>query len=258
MYIPGLVSVTFRQLDVPTIIDLCQQHGLQAIEWGGDIHVPHGDVDIATRTAKATRDAGLTVAAYGSYYRCDPAAEQPPFADVLASAQALGAPIIRVWAGTQGSTSTPPEKRTDITHDLIRVSRLAAEHGIDIAIEYHANTLTDDPNSALALIEAVNQPNVKLYWQPTNGKSADYCLATLQNLRPHISHLHAFHWNFVGDTGERRPLSEALETWRRYLSLATPAPQTRRAVMLEFVRDDSPEQLAADARTLTTLLREFA
>jgi hypothetical protein len=40
----GLVSITFRQLSPPAIIDLVRQAGLEGIEWGGDVHVPHGDL----------------------------------------------------------------------------------------------------------------------------------------------------------------------------------------------------------------------
>jgi len=43
MLIPGLVSVTFRQLTVPEIGELATECGLQAVEWGGDVHVPPGD-----------------------------------------------------------------------------------------------------------------------------------------------------------------------------------------------------------------------
>ena len=45
----GLVSVTFRKLEPAEIVDLVKQAGLQGIEWGGDIHVPHGDIQRAKR-----------------------------------------------------------------------------------------------------------------------------------------------------------------------------------------------------------------
>lgn len=254
MYLPGLLSVTFRQLTADQIIDLCVQNGLLALEWGGDVHVPHGDIPTATRVGEATRLAGLTVAAYGSYYRCDATADQPEFGDVLASAQALGAPLIRVWAGTKGSAATPAEDRARITADLKRIGQIAAEAGVGITIEYHANTLTDDPDSALALIQAVDHPNVKLYWQTSNQQSADYSAAVLERLKPALSHLHVFHWDWDGDRIERRPLADAFATWQRFLQLAEPAAGETRALMLEFVRDDSPEQLAEDAQTLIRLI----
>ena len=39
----GLCSITFRSLDVATIIDLAVSAGLDGIEWGADVHVPVGD-----------------------------------------------------------------------------------------------------------------------------------------------------------------------------------------------------------------------
>lgn len=255
MFIPGLVSISFRQLNVPQIIQLCADHGLTAIEWGGDVHVPHGDVAIAEATRKATVAAGLSVAAYGSYYRCNPTAEQPIFDDVLASARALQAPIIRVWAGTLGSAETSPTRREAIAEDLKRIGDQAAAAGLRIALEYHQNTLTDDPDSALSLIGQVNHPNVGLYWQTSNGRSADYSHGVLQRLLPHISHLHVFHWNFAEDGSfDRRPLAEAFDTWVRFLRSAKPAPGQSRHLLLEFVRNDSTAQLASDAETLNNLI----
>ena len=146
-------------------------------------------------------------------------------------------------------------KREAITADLRRIGELAAEQNIEIGIEYHANTLTDDPDSALALIESIDHPNVKLYWQSSNGKSADYSLAVLQKLLPYVSHLHAFHWEFSGDSFDRRPLSEGQADWQKYLSVVATSPRPDRAIMLEFVRDDSTEQLAMDAKTLHAFLK---
>jgi len=60
----GLVSVSFRQLAPAAIIDLCLQTGLSSIEWGGDIHVPHGEESTASEVGAMTRSAGLSVAAY--------------------------------------------------------------------------------------------------------------------------------------------------------------------------------------------------
>ena len=65
----GLVSVTFRSLTWRQTLELARQAGLTAIEWGGDIHVPHGALTHARQVGAATCQAGLRVAAYGSYYR---------------------------------------------------------------------------------------------------------------------------------------------------------------------------------------------
>ena len=65
----GLVSITFRKLSARAIIELVTRADLTGIEWGGDVHVPHGEINTAREIAQMTQAAGLLVAAYGSYYR---------------------------------------------------------------------------------------------------------------------------------------------------------------------------------------------
>jgi 3-dehydroshikimate dehydratase len=45
----GLVSVSFRKFSPEKIIEMVKNAGLCAIEWGGDVHVPHGDVELARK-----------------------------------------------------------------------------------------------------------------------------------------------------------------------------------------------------------------
>src|SRR6187549_164575 len=94
----GLVSVTFRQLPPREIVDLARRAELGGIEWGGDVHVPAGDAGRAREVRAMTEDAGLSIVAYGSYYRAGEE-DEAAFAPVLDSACALGAPAIRIWAG---------------------------------------------------------------------------------------------------------------------------------------------------------------
>ena len=67
----GLTSVTFRQKTIDEIVALAHMAQLDGIEWGGDLHVPAGDVQAARHAAKATADAGLSVLSYGSYFHGD-------------------------------------------------------------------------------------------------------------------------------------------------------------------------------------------
>ena len=68
---PGLCSVTLRALEPSAVVELAAAAGLEAIEWGGDVHVPPGDVDRAGQVRTLTEGAGLAVASYGSYLRCE-------------------------------------------------------------------------------------------------------------------------------------------------------------------------------------------
>jgi 3-dehydroshikimate dehydratase len=63
MFKTGLVSITFRRHSPEQIIAWVKQAGLDGIEWGGDIHVPHGNVTRASEVRAMTIDSGLTVAA---------------------------------------------------------------------------------------------------------------------------------------------------------------------------------------------------
>jgi sugar phosphate isomerase/epimerase len=254
---PGLVSISFRNLAVQEIVDLCVRAGLEGIEWGGDVHVPHGDVGTARQTARTTAAAGLSVAAYGSYYRAGETVDNPDFADVLASAQALGAPLIRVWAGKRGSADADVTYRTRVVDDLRRISSLAQQAGIVVACEFHGGTLTDTNASALALYGNVNHPNLRAYWQPPVGQGVDYCLHGLRSILPRLANLHLFHWTVKDGKRAREPLAAGHSIWSRYLDLARQA-EGDRWVLLEFVRNDDPEQLVADADALRQCLADLA
>ena len=139
---PGLVSITFRKLTPRQVVDLVVQAGLEAVEWGGDVHAPHGDVAKAREIAQMMAGAGLAMPTYGSYYRVGHRADVP-FPDVLVSAVALGIPTIRVWAGKVGSAEADAAYWKAVVADSQRIVDLAATEGIAIAYEFHGNTLTD-------------------------------------------------------------------------------------------------------------------
>ena len=157
----GLTSVTFRALSISKIVQLAAAAGLDGIEWGGDIHVPAGDIQSAVFALQETEKAGLEVLSYGSYYHGLP---EEDFSPVLESAKALQAPIIRVWAGTLPFEDCPEETFQQLVLAFRHAADLAKPFGIDISFEYHRGTLTQTKEGALALLKAVNRENVFCYW----------------------------------------------------------------------------------------------
>jgi 3-dehydroshikimate dehydratase len=251
MILPGLVSVTFRQLTPAEIVALVRRAGLKGIEWGGDIHVPHGDLTRAREVRGLTEAAGLAVAAYGSYYKAGHAETVGlAFPQVLDTALALGAPVIRVWAGPAGSAETNAATRKSVVADLQQISGLAAQAGVKIAVEFHGGTLNDTNEMAVRLLAEVGHANFYSYWQPSVQMDDTECLAGLGLIAPRLSHLHVFHWHPVR---ERRPLAEGAERWALFLQRAAAVPGDRYA-MLEFVEKDSPENFLSDAATLKSWL----
>ena len=255
----GLVSITFRKLNSREIVDLITRTNLVGIEWGGDVHVPHGEIALARDVAQMTRDAGLLVAAYGSYYRVGVSeADGLAFVRVLETAMALGAPTVRVWAGNRGSADADEDYRAAVIDDARRIAVLAHTAGITVSFEYHRNTLTDTNVSARRLLEEVGHPNVRTYWQPPVAMSPAKCLEGLDAVSGYLSNAHVFQWIATSPTAaaDRRPLAEGVEVWRQYLERIAATDRDHFA-MIEFVRDDAPEQFLADAHVLSGWLAEL-
>lgn len=253
----GLVSISFRKLTPAEIVSLTVRAGLAGIEWGGDVHVPHGDLVQARRVRQMTLDAGLQVAAYGSYHRIWPQ-EPCPFEMVVETALALGAPVIRVWAGKLPSHAADAAHRAAIVAESQRIADLAAQAKIAVAYEYHGNTLTDTDASAQALLRAVAHPNLYTYWQPPQGSRLADNLIGLAAVLPRLYHVHVFHWlraPGAPPTVVRRPLAEGQADWIRYLDRVASTGRDHFA-LLEFVSQDAPEQLLHDAATLNTILHK--
>ena len=252
MFLPGLVSITFRQLSVTEIIALVTQAGLAAVEWGGDVHAPHGDEAQARAVARMGADAGLHVAAYGSYYRVGHP-ETGPFEAVLASAVALGAPHIRVWPGQQGSDSADEAYFQTVVADSRRIGDLAQAERIGIVYEFHGNTLTDTTAAAARLLQTVDHANVRSLWQPPRYPRPPTTSPDWRRCGPG--------WNIcMSSTGICRPASAAPwqrarisggTIWRRRRS------PTARCALLEFVQDDAPEAFLRDAATLLQWLGNY-
>jgi 3-dehydroshikimate dehydratase len=250
----GIVSISFRALGVQALVDLARRAGLEGIEWGGD-HAPHGDVQAASRAGELTRAAGLRVAAYGSYYRLGGAPSNPRFEDVLASAQAMGAPLVRVWAGAKGSGQTDNAEFAALAADARRAAVLAQGAGLRLGLEYQAGTLTDTQASTGRLLDSVAHPALCSFWQPPVGMGKEACLEGLTALvrAGKLGSVHVFHW--WPDAASRLELFAGAERWKAYLAVAAQA-EGERYCCLEFVKGDEPEQLVRDARFLNTMLGE--
>lgn len=242
----GLCSVTFRQRTPKDIIVLAAEQQLQAIEWGGDIHVPPDNLARAKRIGELTRSYGLRVSSYGSYYH---AGTGEDFDVVLQTALALKTSHIRIWAGRMDKSKTlktySEETFQHIVQDIKRCAIEAKKHAITLHLEYHAFTYTDSGRAALKLIRAIDQPNVKLYWQPLGSFTEAQQLKDLMELKTYISHVHVFQWD---QNFERYPLQSGTAIWLRYMHALE---KTRTHLyLIEFVKDDDVDQFKRDAQTL--------
>ncbi len=257
---PGLVSVTFRKLSIPEVAQLAYRASLVAIEWGGDIHVPHGDISAARAARQATLDRGLVVSSYGSYYRIGESEEQGhSFDAVLDTALELETEVIRVWAGSFDSQDVSIPDWSAAVADAQRICELAAVAGATIALEWHGKTLTNTLKSTLRFLRDAGRANLMTYWQPRTGDPAEKNLAELEQVLPYLANVHVFQWTRGADGKTiRHALAEGRDEWSQYLRTVNSADNMEeRYALLEFVKSDDPEQLFADADCLSDILEEI-
>ncbi|MCC7518727.1 MAG: sugar phosphate isomerase/epimerase [Verrucomicrobiae bacterium] len=240
----GLCSVTFRKLSVQEILALAKHASLDVLEWGGDVHAPPTLSAAELREIGArTRDAGLQVSSYGAYFRMGETPEDA-IGPVLDAAGHLGTPVVRIWATrTPSATATPEDWKR--ARDLARrLADRAKAAGMTLATEFHRGFLTDTAVSAARLARETDHPNFRSFYQVYLETGCDL-LAELEQMLPFLVHVHVYH--LAG--AERRPLAEGAALWMPLLKRLAEDSRPR-ALLLEFVRKDAPEQLVADAATL--------
>ncbi len=248
-WIPGVVSATFRARPAAEVIRLAAENGLKAVEWSENAHVQPDDPAGAAALRRETEKAGLAVAAYGSYYRLGEQADaEAVFRKSLVSAAALGAPVLRVWAGTRASADADTAYRARLSEEARLIAGLAAREGVAVAFEWHKNTLTDTNESSMALLAAANHPNLKCLWQPTVALSPRQRTEGIRLLGDRLANMHVYSW----PDGKRGPLNAA--EWKLYFDAA--ACGGSHYALLEFVRDDDPAQFAQDAARLIRLIED--
>ncbi|MGO4535116.1 sugar phosphate isomerase/epimerase family protein [Leifsonia sp. 2MCAF36] len=219
---------------------------VQSIEWGSDVHLPAGDIALATRVGEATRAAGIEVCSYGSYIRF-PWAQGPAesIEPVIESARALGAPRIRIWAGPSDSAKADAVSRAATTAELVRMAELAAEASIELAVEFHSGTLADTAASTLQLLDELPS-NVSTYWQPRVGAPDAAALDDLDALAARVSTAHAFSW---GAAFDRHLLATRPGLWSQAFERIVRLPKVT-DVLVEFLPGDDPALLDSEVHQL--------
>lgn len=250
----GLCSVSFRKLSVDEIITLAKKANLDAIEWGADVHCPFTNLNLCKEIGEKTRANNLLTYSYGTYFRCKDVNE---FKKISEAAKALGASVIRVWAGEKWSNEFSKEEFTNMVNVLKECADIAKSNNQTICFEYHHHTFNDYKESSLTLIKAINKDNVKTYWQTqywddksTKEDNHKHNLESLEALKKYIVNFHVYNW--VGYL-DRYPLNGIREEMKEYLSFGN----INSVAYLEFFKDDSVDQLIEDAKTLKDIVQEL-
>ena len=246
MFVPGIVSATFKTESIDYVLDAAVEASLSAVEWSENHHIKKGDLAESRVTAHKTKDRGLEIAGYGSYYRLGEGME---IRESLDTAAALGASEMRIWAGGKPSSSLSREEMDALISELERSVSVAESYGIVLNLEWHKNTLTDTNESGLDTLNRLSSPYLRTLWQPTQALTFDERRKGLEMIKPYLSYLHVYYWDETG----RRPLREGISHWRDYFSLLD--KEKKYYALLEFVKGDSIEQFLEDAEVLRELIK---
>ncbi|MBQ3508092.1 MAG: TIM barrel protein [Clostridia bacterium] len=241
----GLVSVSFRKHTPEEIVKAVKSAGLSCIEWGSDVHAPCRDTGRLQEIARLQEVYGIICSSYGTYFRLGytPLEELP---DYITAAKILGTNILRLWGGTRKGEDMTEEELADFTDTCRKAASMAEEAGVILCLECHIQSITQTPDYGVALMEAVNSPHFRTYWQPFQWLDTEGSLAIGLAYAPYAEHLHVFNWH----GSERFPLADAVEDWKRYLAAFT----TPRTLLLEFMPDDRIESLSAEADALREIV----
>ncbi len=264
----GISSVCYRNAKAENIIALAREAGLGGIEWSADTHAPHGDATKAETLMMATLRAGLTVSAYGSFYRLGMNGDDGlSFDAVLQSARRLQAPVIRIWAPTDparrislrkkiprhGSSHVDGGPEPAGTEKLVDQARkladIAGKFGITLCLEPHDTSLIPDYASLESLVGGVAHPFFRACWTPLNVQDPAVVRASVESLAPLVSLAHFRAWHQVGETDTAHQISPS------WAMLDTMVEQERgsnldRWALIEYVEDDTPQALKKNARFL--------
>ncbi len=158
--------------DLDTILSRAREYSYDGV----DFRCCAGEMDIwklpefSTRlgaTAARIRDAGLEVPCLSTsahLLSADEASRGKSFANLeafLGIGEALGAGMVRVFAGR--NHGRPYEKAVaDAAATLDDMARLAAPHGIRIAVETHDDWIATD--KLAAVLNAATEPNIGALW----------------------------------------------------------------------------------------------
>lgn len=241
----GLVSVSFRAHTPEEIVIAAKSAGLTQIEWGSDVHAPHSDLARLEEIAALQKRYGITCSSYGTYFRLG----ETPLSELdayIEAAKALGTDVLRLWCGTKSGADMTVGEREALLAECRLAAEIAKRQGVTLCMECHKKTFTERADDAVWLMEAVNSPHFRMYWQPFQWVDATENLESAKKIAPFAAHIHVFHWR-----GKLRfPLRDAIGEWQQYLAAFT----TPRTLLLEFMPDDDITTLPREAEALKMIV----
>ena len=236
----GLCSISFRSLEPLQIIKLCKDAGLDCIEWGSDVHAKPDDKEGLENIVKLSKQYGINCSSYGTYFRIG-TDNTEDIHEYISAAKMLGTDILRLWCGNKGSADYSEKELEDVYKQCKELSKIAEKENVYLCLECHIKTLTDNKESAKALVEYVGSKHFGMYFQPNQFENDDTNIAYCKWAEPYTKCVHVFNW----EQKEKYPLADAKEIWQTYFEI-----MGDKTYLLEFMPDGEPSSLSREAKSL--------
>ena len=98
-------------------------------------------------------------------------------------------------------------------------------------------------------METVNSKHLGMYWQPNQYRSFEENMEYARAISRCVTQIHVFNW----EEKNRYPLADAVKIWSSYLSCF----EGDHTLLLEFMPNNLPEELSAEAEALRLILAEL-
>ncbi len=247
MFQTGLVSVSFRKLSPEEIVRAAVAAGLNYIEWGSDVHAPYTDAARLQEIKQLQMCYGVNCCSYGTYFRLGvtPIEELPGY---IQAAKVLGTNILRLWAGKKSPWDFTEEEKRELFAQSREAAKLAESADVILCLECHGSTYTETKECALELMEAVNSPAFRMYWQPNQERTIEENIQYARLLKDYTYHIHTFQWKGTA----MFPLADGIDEWRTYLQEFS----GDHYLLLEFMPDGKVETLPREADTLRCIIKD--
>jgi len=200
-------------------------------------------------------DAGLVVAGLVPYTKdmnsAEAAARQKAVADlkrVIDMAVALDCPALRVFGGHEVPASEQGIALNWLAESLRELGEFAATAGLQLNIENHMDTMATSAEMTMAIVRAVDLPNVGVLYDQANlsfmGQEDHSTAIAMQGARINHVHVKDFYWK--GTDRIAALLGQGIVPWQEIVDSLTNIGYAG-YYSLEYERRWFPEQLPAPA-----------
>ncbi len=241
----GLCTIALSEEPITVALDIARECNCDGVEiWGKNGHLPYNASDREIESVKAMcSQRGLDIITYGSYLKLITDEFDNQYKQNIDCAAKLGARMIRIWAGNIPSKLAKDDIVANAVKQLKILADYATDKGITIVIENHDNSLADNSEMILRLIESVGKNNIKSYWQPSFREDKEDWYRALENLITVLGGIHA--QNYSGGYNERKQTFNGDVNYKKIADILK-SHKKRCPIFVEFPAPGEPKKTIAD------------